>query len=96
MSAKNQFAALASICYKSFMFDVEALETSLDERGYYRVGCVLDDAACKALIETANARGSADNLTAAVFIMCGATPFVETGSGTGWRGWLDSLFGRRR
>jgi PPM family protein phosphatase len=53
-------------------------------------------ATCKALIETANARGSADNLTAAVFIMCGATPFVETGSGTGWRGWLGSLFGRRR
>ncbi len=53
-------------------------------------------ATCKALIETANARGSADNLTAAVFIMCGATPFVETGSGTGWRGRLGSLFGRRR
>jgi PPM family protein phosphatase len=53
-------------------------------------------ATCKALIETANARGSADNLTAAVFIMCGATPFDETASGTGWRGWLGRLFGRRR
>src|ERR1700730_5278218 len=30
-------------------------------------------AACKALIDAANARGSADNLTAAVFVMNGAT-----------------------
>ncbi len=32
------------------MFDVEALETSLDEKGYYRAGRVLDDAACRELI----------------------------------------------
>jgi serine/threonine protein phosphatase PrpC len=53
-------------------------------------------AACKALIETANARGSADNLTAAVFMMLGATPFAEGSGATGWRQWLGRLFGRRR
>jgi serine/threonine protein phosphatase PrpC len=52
-------------------------------------------ATCKALIEAANARGSADNLTAAVFIMRGATPF-EGVAGTGWRAWLRRLLGRRR
>jgi PPM family protein phosphatase len=51
--------------------------------------------ACKALIEAANARGSADNLTAAVFMMNGATPFAESG-GVGWREWLGRLFERRR
>jgi len=40
-------------------------------------------AACKALIEAANARGSADNLTAAVFMMLGATPFAEGSGATG-------------
>ncbi len=34
------------------MFDVEALETSLDEKGYYRAGRLLDDAACRDLIGT--------------------------------------------
>lgn len=53
-------------------------------------------ATCKALIEAANARGSADNLTAAVFIMRGATPFAEGGADTGWRARLRRLFGRRR
>jgi PPM family protein phosphatase len=53
-------------------------------------------AACKALIEAANARGTADNLTAAVFMMNGATPFVETGGGARWREWLRRLFSRRR
>jgi serine/threonine protein phosphatase PrpC len=53
-------------------------------------------AACKALIETANARGSADNLTAAVFMMLGATPFAEDSGTMGWRQWLGRLFGRRR
>ncbi len=53
-------------------------------------------AACKALIEAANARGSADNLTAAVFIMRGATPFAEGGAGMGWRARLGRFFGRRR
>ena len=52
--------------------------------------------ACKALIEAANARGSADNLTAGVFVMNGATPFAESGGGTGWRGWVERLFARRR
>jgi PPM family protein phosphatase len=53
-------------------------------------------AACKALIDAANARGTADNLTAAVFMMLGATPFAEGGGATGWRGWVGRLFGRRR
>jgi protein phosphatase len=53
-------------------------------------------AACKALIEAANARGSPDNLTAAVFMMLGATPFAESDGATGWRGWVGRLFGRWR
>jgi PPM family protein phosphatase len=53
------------------------------------------ETACKGLIGSANARGSGDNLTAAVFVMNGATPFAEGGSGTGWRGWVGRLFGRR-
>ena len=57
-----------------------------------------DDAAasCKALVDAANARGTADNLTAAVFIMRGATPFAESATGTRWHGWLSRIFGRRR
>jgi PPM family protein phosphatase len=35
---------------------------------------VAAEAACRALIDAANARGTADNLTAAVFAMTGATP----------------------
>jgi PPM family protein phosphatase len=53
-------------------------------------------ATCKALIDAANARGTADNLTAAVFIMRGATPFAESATGRGWREWLSRLLGRRR
>jgi PPM family protein phosphatase len=53
-------------------------------------------ATCKVLIETANVRGTADNLTAAVFIMCGATPFAESAAGTGWRQWLSRVIGRGR
>ncbi len=34
------------------MFDLEALEESLDERGFYRAGRVLDDATCRELIAT--------------------------------------------
>jgi len=53
-------------------------------------------AACEGLIEAANTRGSGDNLSAAVFLMTGATPFAEGSSATGWRGWIGRLFGRRR
>ena len=53
-------------------------------------------AICKALIEAANARGTADNLTAAVLIMRGATPFAESAAGAGWRVWLSRLLGRKR
>jgi len=47
--------------------------------------------ACKALIEAANARGTADNLTAAVFIMRAATGHSES-SGAGLRGRLRKWF----
>jgi serine/threonine protein phosphatase PrpC len=53
-------------------------------------------ATCKALIDMANARGTADNLTAAVFIMHGATPFAESAPGSRWRQWLRRLLGRTR
>ena len=51
---------------------------------------------CKALIEAANARGSADNLTAAVFMMNGATPFAVGGAGARWREGIGRFFARRR
>lgn len=50
------------------------------------------EAACQRLIDTANARGTADNLTAAVF-----TLLVETANGAARRGWRDriaAMFGR--
>ncbi len=50
------------------------------------------EAACRALIDAANALGTADNLTAAVFRMNGATPFAENSGG--WRAWLGRLFRR--
>jgi PPM family protein phosphatase len=46
--------------------------------------------ACRTLIAEANGRGTADNLTAAVFRMNGATPFAES---AGWRARLGRLFG---
>jgi protein phosphatase len=72
----------------------DGLYNVLDERELGRLLRVDDAAAaCKALIEAANALGSADNLTAAVFMMNGATPFAE-GGGKRWREWLESLFAR--
>jgi PPM family protein phosphatase len=53
-------------------------------------------AACKALIDAANARGSADNLTAAVFAMNGVTPFEKSAGGSGWPAWLKRFFARPR
>ena len=48
--------------------------------------------ACRRLIEVANERGTADNLTVAVFLMTGETPnFVEKRL---WRERLLSLFGK--
>ena len=38
---------------------------------------------------------SIDNLTAAVFMMNGATSFVESGGGARLRQWLERLFARR-
>lgn len=53
-------------------------------------------AASKALIEAANARGSADNLTAAVFMMNGETPFAASGAGVRWGEGIRKFFARRR
>jgi len=47
------------------------------------------ESSCRKLISTANERGTADNVTAAVFIMTGQTPsFSEK------RPWRERLFGR--
>ncbi|HVA39995.1 MAG TPA: protein phosphatase 2C domain-containing protein [Candidatus Binataceae bacterium] len=74
----------------------DGLYNVLEERELEQVLLEGDAAtACAALIAAANARGTADNLSAAVFKMNGATPFVE-GAGGGWRGRLGRLFGRRR
>jgi len=54
------------------------------------------EAACKALIEAANGRGTADNLTAAVFMMVGETPFSASNRATGWRGRMGRLLVWRR
>ncbi|MGA8570479.1 MAG: protein phosphatase 2C domain-containing protein [Candidatus Binataceae bacterium] len=76
----------------------DGLYNVLEEREFERLLRSGDAAAaCKALIEAANARGSADNLTAAVFMMNGATPFAGIGGGGArWREWLGRLFARRR
>ncbi|HUY29184.1 MAG TPA: protein phosphatase 2C domain-containing protein [Candidatus Binataceae bacterium] len=49
-------------------------------------------AACRELIETANARGTADNLTVAVFTMLAETGLSPTP--TGWRAKLGRMFRR--
>lgn len=50
------------------------------------------ESSCHKLIETANERGTADNLTAAVFLMTGETPnFNEKRT---WRDRLMGLFGK--
>jgi hypothetical protein len=51
-------------------------------------------AACSALIEAANARGTADNLSAAVFVMRAETGHLEGAAG-GWRARWMRWFGRR-
>ncbi len=48
--------------------------------------------ACCLLIDTANRRGTADNLTAAVFRMLAE---IDPREATGWRGRLRGLFSRR-
>jgi protein phosphatase len=48
--------------------------------------------ACRQLIDAANHRGTADNLTAAVFVMTGEVPPMVP---RGWRDRLASLFRRR-
>ncbi|MFZ1887795.1 MAG: protein phosphatase 2C domain-containing protein [Candidatus Binataceae bacterium] len=49
-------------------------------------------AACHALVETANERGTADNLTVAVFTMLADTGLAPTTPG--WRARLARMFGR--
>ena len=49
--------------------------------------------ACQALVDTANQRGTADNLTVAFFRMLAETP--DPPEPTGWRGRLRGLFSRR-
>jgi len=51
-------------------------------------------AACSALIEAANALGTADNLSAAVFVMRAETGHLEGAAG-GWRARWTRWFGRR-
>ncbi|HZO80765.1 MAG TPA: protein phosphatase 2C domain-containing protein [Candidatus Binataceae bacterium] len=72
----------------------DGLYNVLDERELARMVREGESAAaaCQALIEAANAHGTADNLTAAVFRMNGATPYAE--GGAGWRARLGRLFGR--
>jgi PPM family protein phosphatase len=53
-------------------------------------------AACKALIEAANTRGSADNLTVAVLAMNGATPLAKSAGGAGWPSSLRRFLARLR
>jgi len=50
------------------------------------------ETACRKLIDTANQRGTADNLTCAVFRMTSPTGLTPTTGG--WRGRLRGLFGR--
>jgi len=52
-------------------------------------------AACSALIAAANARGTADNLSAAVFVMRADTGHSEAGGAGGWRARCARWFGRR-
>jgi protein phosphatase len=47
---------------------------------------------CRTLIDTANRRGTADNLTCAVFRM--TSPTGHTATTGGWRDRLRGLFGR--
>lgn len=49
--------------------------------------------ACRALVDTANQRGTADNLTVAFFRMLAETP--DPPERAGWRGRLRGLFSRR-
>lgn len=71
----------------------DGLHTVLrDEELEHMTRAIEAESACRRLIEAANERGTADNLTVAVFLMTGETPnFVEKRS---WRERLLGLFGR--
>jgi len=65
-----------------------------DEQLQSLVGDLGAEAACRALIDAANARGTIDNITAGVFRMTGTTPPLENVGGL--RGRLRKLFGSSR
>jgi PPM family protein phosphatase len=72
----------------------DGLYNVLEERELQRLAREAEaEAACRALVAAANARGTADNLTAAVFKMNGETPFSER---VGWRERLRRVFVRGR
>lgn len=50
------------------------------------------EAACRRMIETANARGTPDNLTAGVFVMLAESP--NGAARRGWRERISAMFGR--
>jgi len=52
--------------------------------------------ACRALVDAANARGSHDNVTAAVVRLVGPTPGEAAGEGTGFGARLRRIFGGSR
>jgi len=67
----------------------------LEERELWRLMRTGDAAAaCKALIEAANARGSDDNITAAVFAMNRETPFDKSADGSSLLARLRRIFAR--
>ncbi|MFZ0888418.1 MAG: protein phosphatase 2C domain-containing protein [Candidatus Binataceae bacterium] len=73
----------------------DGLYNVLEERELERITREVGaQAACRALIDAANARGTADNLTAAVFLMAGTTPEAPAPAGLGAR--IARIFGRRR
>ncbi|HEY2526021.1 MAG TPA: protein phosphatase 2C domain-containing protein [Candidatus Binataceae bacterium] len=75
----------------------DGLYNVLEERELRRLMRAGDAAAaCKALIGAANARGSDDNVTAAVFAMNGVTPFEKGAGGVGLLARLRRILARAR
>ncbi len=73
----------------------DGLYNVLEDRELEQLTQELDaESACRALVETANLRGTADNLTVAVFRMRAEVP-VRSPSRS-WHGRLFGLFGRGR
>lgn len=71
----------------------DGLHNVIDEPDFIKMTCDRPAAdACRNLIDQANARGTGDNLTVAVFRQLAETPELETP--TGWRGLIKNLFSR--